>query len=183
MNAIFTIGHSTRSLEEFVALLHDSAIELLVDVRAIPRSRRMPQFAIDSLPPSLDAEGIRYEHMPALGGRRHHRKGAPPSPNTYWRVEAFRNYADYAQTPEFGAAIDSLIARAAESRAVIMCAEAVWWRCHRRIITDYLLARGLEVVHIMGPGQTAAASITPGAQVLPDRTILYVKEPQLFPAV
>jgi uncharacterized protein (DUF488 family) len=177
---VFTIGHSTRTLEEFIELLRESGIELLVDVRAIPWSRRMPQFSTDALAASLEQHGIDYEHAPALGGRRRKQKDAPLSPNTYWRIEAFRHYADYAATPEFGAAIDALIAKARERRCTIMCAEAVWWRCHRRIVTDYLIARGVAVTHIMGPGKIEPATITPGAQILPDQTILYVKEPQLF---
>jgi uncharacterized protein (DUF488 family) len=180
MDQILTIGHSTRTTEEFLALLRENAIELLVDVRAIPFSRRMPQFSTDALATTLEEEGIRYEHMPALGGRRRKEKNSPPSLNTYWRIEAFRVYADYAMTPEFGAAIDDLISMARARRCTIMCAEAVWWRCHRRIVTDYLLARDVEVRHIMGPGKVEPATITPGAQILTDRTLLYVKEPQLF---
>lgn len=151
--SVFTIGHSTRTLEEFLGLLRESSIELLVDMRAIPFSRRMPQFSTDALSASLEEQGIRYEHMPALGGRRRKEKNAPPSPNTYWRIEAFRAYADYAATPEFGAAVSELIDKANASRCTIMCAEAVWWRCHRRIVTDYVLARGARVMHIMGPGK------------------------------
>jgi uncharacterized protein (DUF488 family) len=177
---VWTLGHSTRTIDEFISLLAEHAIELLVDVRAIPKSKRLPHFAGDQLAHSLEAAGVRYEHMSALGGRRHHRKGAPPSPNSYWRVEAFRNYADYAETPEFTRAIDALMARSSARRTAIMCAEAVWWRCHRRIIADYLIARGVEVVHIMAPAKAEPAALTPGAQILPDRTIRYVKEPQLF---
>jgi uncharacterized protein (DUF488 family) len=177
---MFTIGHSTRTLEEFIELLRESSIELVIDVRAIPWSRRMPQFSTDALSASLEEQGIRYEHTPALGGRRRKAKDAPPSPNTYWRIDAFRAYADYAATPEFGAAITELTRKAGERRTTIMCAEALWWRCHRRIITDYVLARGIEVLHIMGSGKVETATLTPGAQVLPDKTILYVKEPQLF---
>jgi uncharacterized protein (DUF488 family) len=177
---MFTIGHSTRTLEEFVELLRESSIELVVDVRAIPWSRRMPQFSTDALAASLEEQGIRYEHTAALGGRRRKEKNAPPSPNTYWRIDAFRAYADYAATNEFRIAISELIQKASARRTTIMCAEALWWRCHRRIITDYVLARGVEVLHIMGPGKVEPATLTPGAQVLADTTILYVREPQLF---
>ena len=170
---IYTIGHSNRTIDELVALLRQVDVDLLVDVRSFPRSRAMPQFNIDTLPDALAAEGIGYQHLRALGGRRHHPKGAPPSPNTYWRVAAFRNYADYAETDAFRAGLDELLALAADHRCAIMCAEAVWWRCHRRIVSDYLLARGIEVVHIMGPGQVTEATITPGAQVLPDGTLRY----------
>ena len=170
---IFTIGHSTRTLAEFVALLRECDITLLVDVRSIPRSRMTPQFNLDTLPEALAAEGIGYQHLRALGGRRHHRKDAPPSLNMYWRVAAFRNYADYAQTGEFHAGLDALHALARDDRCAIMCAEAVWWRCHRRIITDYLVAGGVRVEHIMGPGQVDPATLTPGACVMADGTLRY----------
>ncbi|MEX0878790.1 MAG: DUF488 domain-containing protein [Thermoanaerobaculia bacterium] len=172
-DTIFTIGHSTRTLAEFVALLRQVDVTLLVDVRSIPRSRTTPQFNGDTLPDSLATDGIGYRHLRALGGRRHHRKGAPPSLNVYWRVEAFRNYADYAATGEFRAGLDALRALARDDRCVIMCAEAVWWRCHRRIITDYLLADGMRVEHIMGPGQVVRATLTPGARVMTDGTLRY----------
>jgi uncharacterized protein (DUF488 family) len=172
-NVIFTIGHSTRTVDELVSLLHEARVTQLVDVRSIPRSRAMPQFNIDVLPAALAAAGIRYEHLRALGGRRHHPKGSPPSLNTYWRVVAFRNYADYAGTPEFRGGLDALRELAGEARCAIMCAEAVWWRCHRRIIADYLLAAGLPVEHIMGPGKIVPATITPGAVVQPDGTLRY----------
>jgi uncharacterized protein (DUF488 family) len=172
-DTVFTIGHSTRTLAEFVTLLRQVDVTLLVDVRSIPRSRTTPQFNGDTLPGSLAAEGIGYRHLHALGGRRHHRKGAPPSLNLYWRVAAFRSYADYAETDEFRAGLDMLRALARDDRCAIMCAEAVWWRCHRRIITDYLLAGGARVEHIMGPGQLVPATLTPGAQVMADGTLRY----------
>jgi uncharacterized protein (DUF488 family) len=172
-NTIFTIGHSTRTLAEFVELLRPVVVTLLVDVRSIPRSRTTPQFNGDTLPGSLAVDGIGYRHLPALGGRRHHRKSDPPSRNLYWRVLAFRNYADYAETDEFRAGLDALSALASDDRCAIMCAEAVWWRCHRRIITDYLLADGMRVEHIMGPGQVILATLTPGAVVMADETIRY----------
>jgi len=172
-DTIFTIGHSTRTLAEFVALLRQVDITLLVDVRSIPRSRTTPQFNGDTLPDSLAAEGIGYRHLRALGGRRHRRKSAPPSLNTYWRVAAFGNYADYAETAEFRAGLNALRELARDDRCAIMCAEAVWWRCHRRIITDYLLAGGTRVEHIMGLGQVAPATITPDARVVADGTLRY----------
>jgi uncharacterized protein (DUF488 family) len=170
---IFTIGHSTRSLAELVALLREARVERLVDVRSVPRSRANPQFNADALPEPLAAAGIFYTHLAALGGLRHHPKGAPPSPNTLWRSDAFRNYADYAMTPAFRAGLDELCARARDERCAIMCAEAVWWRCHRRIVADYLLARGISVAHIMGAGKHDPADLTLGARVLPDGTIRY----------
>ena len=170
---IFTIGHSTRTIAEFVALLRQVDVNLLVDVRSIPRSRAMPQFNLDTLPGSLAVEGIGYQHLRALGGRRHHLKGAPPSTNTFWRVLAFRSYADYAETEAFRAGFDELLALAAGHRCAIMCAEAVWWRCHRRIIADYLLAADVTVEHIMGLGHVTPATLTPGALVLADGTLRY----------
>lgn len=175
-STIFTIGHSTRPLADFVALLHQAGVTLLADVRAFPRSRTTPQFNGDTLAVALAAEGIGYRHLRALGGRRHHRKGTPPSLNTYWRVAAFRNYADYAETDEFRAGLDHLRELARDHRCAIMCAEAVWWRCHRRIITDYLLAGGTPVEHIMGPGQVIAATLTPGAIISSDGTLRYPAE-------
>jgi uncharacterized protein (DUF488 family) len=172
-NTVFTIGHSTRTVDELVALLREAEIGMLVDVRSIPRSRAMPQFNIDTLPAALEAAGIRYTHLRALGGRRHHRKGSPPSLNTYWRVPAFRNYADYAETSEFRAGLEALRELTRDDRCAIMCAEAVWWRCHRRIIADYLLAAGERVEHIMGPGKIVPATMTPGAVVLPDGILRY----------
>jgi uncharacterized protein (DUF488 family) len=170
---IFTIGHSTRTLDEFVALLREVDVTLLVDVRSIPRSRTTPQFNGDTLPGALAEMGIGYRHLRVLGGRRHHRKGTPPSLNTYWRVMAFRNYADYAETDEFRAGLRVLRELARDDRCAIMCAEAVWWRCHRRIITDYLLAAGTLVDHIMGPGQAVAATLTPGAIITAEGTLRY----------
>ena len=170
---IFTIGHSTRTLPEFVALLRQADVTQLVDVRSIPRSRTTPQFNGDALPLPLAAAGIRYRHVAALGGRRHHRKGAPPSTNTYWRVAAFRNYADYAETDEFRGGLHVLRELARSAGCAIMCAEAVWWRCHRRIITDYLLAGGARVEHILGPGQVAVATFTPGALITPGGLLHY----------
>ncbi len=175
--AIFTIGHSTRSAAELIALLREAGVQLLVDVRSVPRSRMNPQFNTDALPAPLAAAGIGYLHLKALGGLRHHPKGAPQSPNTLWRSGPFRNYADYAMTPAFRTGLDTLLALAKQQRCAIMCAEAVWWRCHRRLITDYLLARGIAVTHIMGPGNHSPGSLTPGAQPQPDGTILYADPP------
>ena len=172
-DAIYTIGHSTRSVGELIDLLRENRVDLLVDIRSVPRSRANPQFNADALPAPLAAAGIGYMHLKALGGLRHHAKDAPRSPNGLWRNAAFRNYADYAMTGAFRAGLDELCELARLHRPAMMCAEAVWWRCHRRIVADYLLARGVEVRHIMAPGKTAAASLTPGARPLPDGAILY----------
>jgi len=175
-SVVYTIGHSTRTLGEFLTLLRQVGITLLVDVRSTPRSRAVPQFNIDTLPDALAAAGIGYRHLRALGGRRHHPRGAPPSHNNYWRVKAFRNYADYAETDEFRAGLDELRELARHERCAIMCAEAVWWRCHRRIIADYLLTGGTHVEHIMGEGKLVAATLTPGATLMSDGTLRYTSE-------
>jgi uncharacterized protein (DUF488 family) len=178
-DAIFTIGHSTRPVGELIALLKEAGVERLVDVPSVPRSRANPQFNADALPaPLAAAAGIGYTHLAALGGLRHHPKGAPPSPNTLWRSDAFRNYADYAMTPAFRVGLDQLCGVAGDESCAIMCAEAVWWRCHRRIIADYLLARGASVTHIMGGAKLEPATLTPGARSLRDGTILYADPDQ-----
>jgi uncharacterized protein (DUF488 family) len=173
MTTIFTIGHSTRTADELIALLREAGVDLLVDVRTVPRSRFNPQFNTELLPATLAAAGIGYRHLAALGGLRHHPKDAPPSPNAGWRSEPFRNYADYALTPAFRAGLDALLGLAAEHTPVIMCAEAVWWRCHRRIITDYLLNDGVAVRHILAPGKIEPATLTPGTEPRPDGTLVY----------
>jgi uncharacterized protein (DUF488 family) len=173
MQTIFTIGHSTRPIAEFVILLRQAAIDLLVDVRSIPRSRSNPQFNADTLPDALAGAGITYRHLSALGGLRHRIKGAMPSPNTLWRVSAFRNYADYSATDAFRMGLDELRALARDHCCAIMCAEAVWWRCHRRIIADYLLAAGVPVAHIMGHQKIDPATLTLGVQSLPGGTLIY----------
>ncbi|CAE6826702.1 MULTISPECIES: DUF488 family protein [Paraburkholderia] len=169
----FTIGHSTHPLSEFVGLLKGSEIGTLVDVRSIPRSRTNPQFNRDTLPDTLALEHIGYVHLAELGGRRGRRKDDTPSPNAYWRHPAFRNYADYAMGDAFRDGFAQLLALGHRHRCVIMCSEAVWWRCHRRIITDYLLLRGETVLHIMDSHHTTAATMTPGAQPQPDGTLIY----------
>jgi uncharacterized protein (DUF488 family) len=176
---LFTIGHSTRPIEEFIALLRESDIALLVDVRAIPGSRHNPQFGGERLSAALGAAGIAYRHMPALGGRRSSRASAVPSPNGLWRNAAFRAYADYALTAPFQASLAELLALARAQRCAVMCAEAVWWRCHRRIITDYLLAAGESVGHIMAPHEIDVAQMTPGAQRTPAGALTY---PAALPA-
>ncbi|HYL49022.1 MAG TPA: DUF488 domain-containing protein [Stellaceae bacterium] len=169
---IYTIGHSTRGLDEFLALLREHGVECLVDVRSIPRSGRYPHFNGDALAPALQAAKIAYRHMPGLGGRRARAKGAP-SRNTFWREEGFRNFADYAEGPAFAAALAELRALAREQKVAIMCAEAVWWRCHRRIISDYLVAAGGDVRHIMGPGKSETAIVTPEARTQPSGALRY----------
>jgi uncharacterized protein (DUF488 family) len=173
LSPIFTIGHSTRTVPELIELLRQVSIDLLVDVRSVPRSRANPQFNADVLPTRLAAAGIGYRHLAALGGLRGRQKDAAPSQNTLWRNEAFRNYADYAATEAFRSGLDQLVELASAHRCAVMCAEAVWWRCHRRIIADYLLQRGILAFHIMGPGRLDPAALTPGARSLADGSILY----------
>ena len=169
----FTIGHSTRRLDGFVALLTKAEIELVADVRTIPRSRTNPQFNKDALPGALAAFDISYEHMAALGGRRGKSRTSSHDVNGYWTNESFRNYADYALTAPFQAGLTRLIDEGHKRRSAIMCAEAVWWRCHRRIVADYLIAHGETVFHIMGEGRLEQARLTPGAVIQSNGTIVY----------
>ena len=172
-NPFYTIGHSTRAIPEFVDLLREAKTGLVVDVRTVPRSRTNPQFNQDALPAALAPYGIGYEHMAELGGLRGRRRGAGASPNTFWDNQSFRNYADYALTEPFRAGLARLRALGAERRCAIMCAEAVWWRCHRRIIADYLLVAGESVCHILGPNHVEPAKLTPAAKRQPDGTLIY----------
>jgi uncharacterized protein (DUF488 family) len=169
----FTIGHSTRPLSEFVDLLKGSEIETLVDVRSVPRSRTNPQFNRETFPDALAPESICYVHLAELGGRRSRRKDDAPSPNGFWTHPAFRNYADYAMGDAFRDGFAQLLALGHQRRCAIMCSEAVWWRCHRRIIADYLLLRGEIVLHIMDLHHITAATMTPGARPQQDGTVIY----------
>jgi uncharacterized protein (DUF488 family) len=169
----FTIGHSDRSLPGFVDLLAASQVACLADVRKLPRSRSNPQFNEDTLPSALAAAGIAYEHLAALGGLRGKHADVPPALNAYWTNRSFHNYADHALSTEFRAALEHLLAKGRMGRCAIMCSEAVWWRCHRRIITDYMIAAGETVEHIMGHGRIERAQLTPGAEVRADGTVVY----------
>lgn len=169
----FTVGHSTRSLDDFVALLAPSAVARVVDIRTVPRSRANPQYDKATLPAALAAFGLAYEHAAALGGLRGPSRDVPPEVNGFWTNPSFHNYADYALSPAFRAALDALVAAGRRERCALMCAEAVWWRCHRRIVADHLLARGETVRHLMEPGREDPASLTPGAVVRPDRSVVY----------
>jgi uncharacterized protein (DUF488 family) len=163
--AIWTIGHSTRDFDEFVGLLRENDVRLIADVRSFPGSRKYPQFNKDILETSLPQHGIDYTHLKLLGGRR---RAKPDSKNTAWRNESFRGYADYMETDEFKKAIDELMDLAEDQRTAIMCSEAVWWRCHRSMISDHLKAHDITVLHIMDEGKvvehpyTAAASVIDG---------------------
>lgn len=161
---IWTIGHSTRTIDEFISLLKENDIKLLADVRAWPSSKRYPQFNKDALAESLNAHGIAYEHFPELGGKR---KTKPDSRNTAWRNASFRGYADYMETEQFQKGIERLLDAAAEAGSTaIMCAEAVWWRCHRSLIADYLKARGVEVLNILGENKVEPHPYTPAARIV-----------------
>ena len=168
-----TIGHSTRSLDELQEMLQFADINLLLDVRTFPRSRTNPVFNIDTLAAELAKINIDYQHCAGLGGRRKKQVEVDDSLNAMWRVQAFHNYADYALSDEFSAAFDALVALGQKDRVVIMCSEAVWWRCHRRIITDYLLLNGHAVQHLMAPNRLDTAIVTAGAQKLENGKVIY----------
>lgn len=172
----WTIGHSTRSSEDFLAALGAHGITLLVDVRKLPGSRKYPQFNQDELSQALQEAGVRYEWWSELGGRR---KGDPQSQNTAWRNASFRAYADYMQTSEFAAAMERLVETAEKERIAYMCSEAVWWRCHRGLISDYLKVRGHEVMHIQDAKRADEHPYTSAARVV-DGQLSYRGEPELF---
>jgi uncharacterized protein (DUF488 family) len=173
---VFTVGHSTRPIAEFIALLQGHAVDRLMDVRTVPRSRHNPQYGRDRLPTALAADGIAYEHVPGLGGFR---TTHPDSVNTGWRNLSFRGYADYMQTPEFVLHLADLLAAAERERVVLMCAEAVPWRCHRSLIADALLVRGVRVEEITSPTRSRPHSLTPFAHVR--GTVLTYPPPDVRP--
>jgi uncharacterized protein (DUF488 family) len=161
---IWTIGHSTRTIEKFISLLEEHGIKSLADVRLLPGSKRYPQFNKETLADSLSKAGICYEHFPELGGRRKPREN---SPNTAWRNESFRGYADYMETEEFNKGVKRLLDLAADAGpTAIMCAEAVWWRCHRSLISDYLKAVDIEVMHILDANKTEPQPYTSAARIV-----------------
>jgi uncharacterized protein (DUF488 family) len=156
------MGHSNRSFEDFLLLLNSQDIRVLADVRRFPASRRHPHFNREQLATTLASHGIEYVHLPELGGRRPAR---PDSPNTAWRNDAFRGYADYMMTEPFRRGIERLTALAAGKRTAVMCAEALWWQCHRALIADYLKATGHQVTHILGPGKIQEHPFTSAARI------------------
>ncbi|MFA7585561.1 MAG: DUF488 domain-containing protein [Novosphingobium sp.] len=168
-----TIGHSNRSLDEFIDMLRAARVELLIDVRAFPRSRSNLAYNIDRLPANLAQVQIGYRHMPGLGGRRPRQQGVDQTLNALWRVQSFHNYADYALGDEFQLAFEDLVRLGRDYRVALMCSEAVWWRCHRRIITDHLLLSGHPVDHLMGPGDVQHATPTPGVEKDAQGRVLY----------
>jgi uncharacterized protein (DUF488 family) len=159
---VWTIGHSTRSMEEFLSALKAHGIEAVADVRSLPGSRRYPHFDSEALAKTLADNRIEYQWIPALGGRR---RARPDSPNTAWRSEAFRGYADHMVTDAFRAGIEELLELARRRRTAILCAEAVWWRCHRSLIADYLKASGITVMHIFDDKKTEEHPYTPAAHI------------------
>jgi uncharacterized protein (DUF488 family) len=166
---ILTIGHSTRPAEEFITLLQENDVRRVVDVRTVPRSRHNPQFNRDSFPEILAREDIRYTHMPGLGGLRHPRAD---SPNRGWRNDSFRGFADYMQTIEFAENIDKLMELGRREHVALMCAETVPWRCHRSLIADALLVRGVRVLHIMGKAKLIVHELTRFARI-DGSTVIY----------
>jgi len=173
--AIMTIGHSTRPIADFISLLKGHNVQRLVDVRTIPRSRHNPQFNKESLAESLQAERIAYLHMAGLGGLRH---TTAASPNKGWRNTSFRGYADYMQTPQFAANLEEIIVLGGHERIALMCAEAVPWRCHRSLIADALLARGIEAQEIVNADKLQPHKLTPFARVEGERVTYPPQDPQ-----
>jgi uncharacterized protein (DUF488 family) len=163
---IFTIGHSVRPFDEFLRLLTAHGVKQLADVRTVPRSRRHPQFTRDALERSLPGSGVAYRHLPGLGGLRKPRRD---SHNTGWRVEGFRGYADYMETPAFEQALGDLVVWAGHSPTVVMCAESLWWKCHRQLIADALTARGVEMRHISSERSAPVHSLTAFARLIGER--------------
>lgn len=171
-NVLWTIGHSTRPIDEFVSLLNAHGVQRLVDVRTVPRSRHNPQYNKEALSKTLRSEGLLYKHMPQLGGLR---KAKKESINLGWRNASFRGYADYMQTEQFGEALEELITHSTHKKTVIMCAEAVPWRCHRSLIADALVSRGWEVRHIMSATKADPHQLTSFAAT--ENGLLYYPKP------
>lgn len=169
----FTIGHATRPIDEFIALLQSAAVTLVSDVRTAPRSRTNPQYNRDTLPHTLAAVSIGYEHIASLGGLRSRKREVPRETNAFWQNDSFHNYADHAMSEAFREGLAHLRELGQAQRCAIMCAETLWWRCHRRIITDYLIAAGETVFHIVGPGKVDEAAMNSAARVLPGGRLSY----------
>jgi uncharacterized protein (DUF488 family) len=176
---IFTVGHSTHPIERFLELLGEHRIAMLADVRSFPSSRRWPQFNQTALAASLASAGIEYRWLKNLGGRRHSKRA--DSPHVAWELPAFRSYADYADTPEFEAGLAELTSAATEMRVACMCSEGLWWRCHRRIISDHLTNRRWTVEHILPDGKLQSHILAPFARILDDHLVYDVVEPNPKP--
>lgn len=162
--SVYTIGHSTRSIVEFVTLLQAGRVEMVVDIRSTPRSRTNPQFNLDALPQALADWQIGHTRIEGLGGRRNKSKTVPPAVNGFWTNQSFHNYADYALSDEFRVGFSRLAELSSERRCAVMCSEGVWWRCHRRFVADYLLFDGRDVFHLMGTAKVDAARMNPAAR-------------------
>ncbi|BBP99855.1 hypothetical protein BSFA1_49840 [Burkholderia sp. SFA1] len=169
----YTIGHSTRTVDELAALLNVASVEIIVDIRTVPKSRTNPQFNADTLPASLAPHRIEYQRIAELGGLRGKSKDIAPDVNAFWENRSFHNYADYALSEGFHRGLERLIDLGREKRCAVMCSEAVWWRCHRRIVADYLLAREERVFHLMGDDRIEEAHLTQGASVLSAGVVHY----------
>lgn len=171
----FTIGHSNRTIETFISLLREAEIELLVDIRRFPMSRSNPQFNAGPLAEALSSYQIAYQYIANLGGRRNKSKTVNTDLNGYWENQSFHNYADYALSESFHEGFEHLLEEGHKRRTAIMCSEAVWWRCHRRIVTDYLIAHGETVFHILSENHIEPAKLTPGCDIRPDMSVVYPK--------
>src|SRR5690242_2491761 len=172
----YSVGHSTRTIEAFVDLLQACRVTMVADIRSVPRSRTNPQFNSDTLPKALAEYQIGYEHIAELGGLRGKVKAIEPDINGFWENRSFHNYADYALTASFSSGLNQLIALGREQRCAMMCSEAVWWRCHRRIVADHLIARGERVFHLMGANRVEPAKLTEGARVQENGVVIYPVE-------
>lgn len=181
-HTFFTIGHSTRPVGDFVELLNFAEIARVVDVRAIPRSRTNPQYNLDPLAEALSGFQIAYEHIPELGGLRGKKHNIAPEVNAFWTNQSFHNYADYALTEAFHLGLARLRLLGREERCAIMCAEAVWWRCHRRLIADHLIAAGETVFHLLGKARMEPAKLTAAARRGPEGLLTYPATPPIDPA-
>jgi len=178
MFPFYTVGHSTRTIEEFVGLLQAAEVTLVVDIRTIPKSRTNPQYNKDVLPGHLAPFNIDYVQLEELGGLRSKSKDVEPAVNGFWNNQSFHNYADYALSEPFSHGLAQLIELGRQQRCAIMCSEAVWWRCHRRIVADQLIARGERVLHLMGKATIGPAKLTQGAKVQQNGVVIYPAEKQ-----
>lgn len=169
----YTIGHSTRTIEQFVSLLHASNVELVVDIRSIPRSRANPQYNKEIIAANLAVFGVGYLHLSELGGRRNKAKNVSSEINSLWQNKSFHYYADYALSDDFRYGLDKLISLGRKQQCTLMCSEAVWWRCHRRIVSDYLLAQGETVFHLMDKSHVQTAILTKGACITSSQNVVY----------
>lgn len=173
----YTVGHSTRTIEDFVELLRTGDVRMVIDIRTVPRSRTNPQYNWDSLGEALAAYQIGHGRIPSLGGLRSRVREVAPERNGWWTNRSFHNYADHALSEDFRAGLDELIALGRERPVAMMCSEAVWWRCHRRIVADHLLARGESVFHLMDAGRADPARLSEGA-TLADGLVTYPAAPE-----